>query len=434
MNHPSSQKNQPRFVGVMGGIAVLIAAMSFFGGLELCYSVASKTTDAKVTKQAAETRRARGGGLRHTVVVDYSFTEVSGHRRNERDELPFDSARTLGETVRVQYIPGVAGMSRMQGSTHRTLSLIMLGILGLMFVILLGIGLLNAKTGQRVKVSEEKPISVEHAAKSLTTSNVEWIGWSITGVMGLLLLTPFFLSGMRFLKFWTDYGIAWLVGVGAFAAIACILFFRINDRAIVRANRIARKRTQDLSAVACQLSFQFVPQGHDKFHQSLEEFHLATLGVRQRLSNLMHGKIEQTDVAIFDYEYVIPAGKHSRTASQTVIWLQRRGTKRTEFALRPESFWNAIGNWIGHGDINFDSHPTFSREYLLRGDDENAVRELFTDDVLTFYEQHSGLSTEGAGNKLLVYRAEVLLAPDDITSLLTEALQLLSLLEPTNPS
>ena len=220
MNHPSSQKNQPRFVGVMGGIAVLIAAMSFFGGLELCYSVASKTTDAKVTKQAAETRRARGGGLRHTVVVDYSFTEVSGHRRNERDELPFDSARTLGETVRVQYIPGVAGMSRMQGSTHRTLSLIMLGILGLMFVILLGIGLLNAKTGQRVKVSEEKPISVEHAAKSLTTSNVEWIGWSITGVMGLLLLTPFFLSGMRFLKFWTDYGIAWLVGVGAFAAIA----------------------------------------------------------------------------------------------------------------------------------------------------------------------------------------------------------------------
>lgn len=303
-----------------------------------------------------------------------------------------------------------------------------------MLVILLGIGLLNAKTGQRVKASQEKTVSVERAAKSFTMSNAEWIGWSIAGVVGLFLLTPFFWSGTGFLKFWMDYCLAWLVGIGVFVVIVCFLGTRINARSLARMSLIAAKRTRDLSVVARQLSFQFVPQGHDKFHQSLEEFHLATLGIRQRLSNLMHGKIEGTDVAVFDYEYLIPNGKSSRTVSQTVIWLQRRGTKRTEFALRPESIWNAIGTWIGHGDINFDSHPTFSHDYLLRGDDENAVRELFTDDVLAFYEQHSGLSTEGAGNKLLVYRDEVLLAPDDIKPFLKEALQLLSLLEPTNPS
>ncbi len=431
MDHASPQKQQPRFVGVKGGIAVLIAAMSFFGGRELCYSVAAKTTDAKVTGQATESRSARGGGLRHSVVVDYSFTEPGGRHRNERDEFPFNPSRTLGQTVKVEYIPGVAGMSRLHGGPHRSLSLIMLSVFGMMIVILLGIGLLNAKDGQRVKASEEKPISAERVSKSLTMPNAEWIGWSIAGVVGALLLIPFFLSGMGFLKFWTDYGIAWLVGVGAFAAIVCFLFFRINDRALARLSLIAAKRTRDLSVVACQLSFQFVPQGHDKFHQSLEEFHLATLGVRQRLSNLMHGKIERTDVVVFDYEYVIPAGKNSRTVSQTVIWLQRRGTKRTEFALRPESFWNALGTWIGHGDINFESHPTFSHDYLLRGDDEGAVRELFTEDVLTFYEQHSALSTEGAGNKLLVYRSGVRLKPGDVGAFLKEALQLLSIFEPT---
>ena len=285
-----------------------------------------------------------------------------------------------------------------------------------------------------MQASQDKPTSDEDAAKSLAMSNAERIAWSIVVVLGLLLLTPFFQSGAGYLKFWMNHATAWLVGVVAFAAVACFLTFRGNDRAIIRTNLLAAKRTREMSDVAHQLGFQFVPQGHDEFQQSLEEFHLATLGTRQKLSNLMHGRIERTDVAVFDYEYVIPSGKHSRTVPQTVIWLQRRGTKRTEFALRPESFWNAIGTWFGHGDINFESHPTFSHDYLLRGDDENAVRELFTDDVLTFYEQHSGLSTEGAGNKLLVYRDEILLTPEDIKSFLKEALQLLSLLEPTTPS
>ena len=285
-----------------------------------------------------------------------------------------------------------------------------------------------------MQASQDKPISDEDAAKSLTVSKAEWIAWAVAGVLGLFLLTPFFQLGAGYLKFWMDYAVAWLVGVGAFAAVACFLCFRSNDRAIVRMNLLAAKRKRELSVVAQQLGFQFVPQGHDNFQQSLEEFHLATLGTRQKLSNLMHGKMEGSDVAIFDHEYFVPNGKTSRKVSQTVIWLQRRGTKRTEFALRPENFWNTIGTWVGHGDINFDSHPTFSRDYLLRGDDENAVRELFNADVLTFYEQHSALSTEGAGNKLFVYRAEALLAPDEIKSFLKEALQLLSLLEPTNPS
>lgn len=285
-----------------------------------------------------------------------------------------------------------------------------------------------------MQASQEKPISDEDAAQSLTVSNTEWIARAIAGVLGLLLLTPFFQPGAGYLKFWMNYSVAWLIGVGAFAAVACFLSFRSNDRAIVRMNHLAAKRTRELSVVAQQLGFQFVSQGHDKFQQSLAEFHLATLGVRQGISNLMHGKLEGTDIAIFDHEYFVPSGKSSRKVSQTVIWLQRRGTKRTEFALRPESFWNTVGTWIGHGDINFESHPTFSRDYLLRGDDENAVRELFTDDVLSFYEQHSGLSTEGASNKLLVYRSEVLLAPDDTTSFLTEARQLLSLLESSSSS
>lgn len=421
MGKSSPQKKQPRFVGVKGGIAVLIAVMSFFGGRELCYSVAARTTDANVMGQATETRSGSRGGLPYSVLaIDYSFTELGGRHRNEHDELPLDPSRKLGQTVKVEYVPGVAGMSRLQGGRHRTAALMILGWCGMMLVLLVGVGLVNAKFAQRVKASPEQPNSIDEKSKSFKTFNAKMLGGSIAGVVGTLVL------GI------SVFGVSDIAGVvisGFMVGLVLVLaiYSNVTDLA-------ARKRAYALRQIARRLRFQFSSQGNDKFHQSLEGFHLATLGIRQRLSNLMHGKIEGTDVAIFDYEYVIPSGKNSRSVSQTVLWLQRRGIKRTEFALRPESFWNAIGIWFGHGDINFESHPTFSRDYLLRGTDESAVRELFNDDVLTFYEQHSGLSTEGAGNKLLVYHAEVLLAPNDITSFLKEALQLLSLLEPTNPS
>ena len=48
-------------------------------------------------------------------------------------------------------------------------------------------------------------------------------------------------------------------------------------------------------------------------------------------------------------------------------------------------------------DINFERWPEFSKNYLLRGRNEEAVRTLFTDDILAYYNQTAGLSTEGNG-------------------------------------
>ncbi len=78
MSNPSPQKMKRYLVGVMGGIAVLVAVMSYFGGRELSYSVAARTTEAKVMGQSPETRSGGRGGRPYSVlVVDYSFTRHS---------------------------------------------------------------------------------------------------------------------------------------------------------------------------------------------------------------------------------------------------------------------------------------------------------------------------------------------------------------------
>ncbi len=190
---------------------------------------------------------------------------------------------------------------------------------------------------------------------------------------------------------------------------------------IWRNQRIDEKRKRDIRRTSRKLDL------------SLERFHLLTLGRFPLLDNLKHGKSDDFALAAFDYQYVIQ-GKSSVVVCQTVVWLRRRGAKLPDFVIRP-----AAGSWVnkdvlelftGGGDINFKSHPTFSSQYLLRGHDEEAIRNLFTDDVLNFFEQTSGLIVEVAANKLLCYRSGINVYPLDRRSFVNEALQLLSLLQP----
>lgn len=246
-----------------------------------------------------------------------------------------------------------------------------------------------------------KPTTVE---KSLTR-NVNY-GWIIVGIVGAILI------GLNMFGVFGEAGMFVVAGVISVA---------VGLVAIEISNHVTKQHTDAMRNISRNLNLKFDPEGHQELHESLKRFHLATLGPYSTMSNLMYGQRDGIDIAIFEYEY--PRGRNN-TIRQTVIWMQRRGTKMTEFSLRPEGVWNQLGGWSGHGDINFDSHPRFSRDYLLKGDDEAAIRELFTDDVLEFYERHAELITEGEGNKLLLYREGVAVTPEKIPSFLNEALAL----------
>lgn len=168
----------------------------------------------------------------------------------------------------------------------------------------------------------------------------------------------------------------------------------------------------------------------------LDQFHLTTLGRFPLLFNLQCRKADGTNFAIFDYQQVIGEGKRRKKVSHTVVWLQRRGTRLPEFAIRPTGDWisrDLFDLFTGPTDINFESHPTFSSHYLLRGDNEEAIRNLFNKRVLDFFEQQTGLIVECCGNKLLVYRERITVETDDRRPLIDEANQLLALLQRRSP-
>jgi hypothetical protein len=187
------------------------------------------------------------------------------------------------------------------------------------------------------------------------------------------------------------------VGIGAVLAIIAAV--------IVAGFYFERKRTQQFKAAADELGFHFAQEGESLPPEMAAQFELFGQGRRQKVSNLMFAESDNVRMSLFDYCFTIGSGKHARTIHQTVLYLQSADMHLPQFVLRPENLLHKIGSVFGFKDIDFESHPRFSKMFLLRGNNEPAIRHVFTPEVLTFFEEHSGVCVEASEQQLLLYRA-----------------------------
>jgi len=180
---------------------------------------------------------------------------------------------------------------------------------------------------------------------------------------------------------------------------------------------------------AGSLNFSFSRKGSDSLTALLNQFHLFSQGHSKKVSNVMNGRTSDIDVTIMGYRYTVGGGKNSHTWRQTVILFQSSLLRLPSFALRPEHLFHRIGSAFGYQDIDFDSHPAFSKQYLLQGTEEEAVRNTFTDELLAYLDERKGLSAEGDGDKLVFYRAGKRVAPQNIQSFLEEGFGIFALVK-----
>ena len=176
-------------------------------------------------------------------------------------------------------------------------------------------------------------------------------------------------------------------------------------------DRLEKKRTKQLAGIASDLKLSF------NFQESIWEsisFGLFDYGCAR---NMMHGEVGNAEVAIFDHLYVeasrSTASSHAsgRTYKQTAIYFKSTNLKLPRFTLSPEDLWDKIGSAFGNQDIDFPTHPDFSKRFLLRGEDETKIRALFTDKLLNFFNSQQNITVEGGGNQLILYRDEKRIGP-----------------------
>lgn len=176
----------------------------------------------------------------------------------------------------------------------------------------------------------------------------------------------------------------------------------------------ARERTEQIRAIAPMLGWQFVETAPFNWIPNLEKFSLFNSGHSKSIRNMLYGEANGVKAALFDYEYVTGSGKNRATHYQSVVYFEPRNLSVPVFSLRPENALHRFAAVFGYQDIDFGNRPLFSSKYLLRGPDEQVIRNTFTDALLTFYETNQGLSTDGGGNQLFVFRAGHRAAPHEL--------------------
>lgn len=220
------------------------------------------------------------------------------------------------------------------------------------------------------------------------------------------------------------------MGIGG--GLLFFLFIAIAGIAIFVSHLSDKKRIEALSNTAAQLGLSFSKLGRDSTLVGHQHLDLFSRGRRRGVKNEIWGQYKNLNLSVFGYKYTVGRGKNSNTCNQTVASISYPYKGLSSFQLKPENIFHKIGQVFGYKDIDFDLHPGFSKKYLLRGEDEIGVRNLFSSDVMTFFTSRHGLCVELAKDKLIVYRSSKRCSPENISVVLDDIEQLHRLLVKTS--
>lgn len=188
---------------------------------------------------------------------------------------------------------------------------------------------------------------------------------------------------------------------------------------IYLAKHFQKKRTAAMLPVAETLGMEFSAEADQLLLDSMQAFKLFDRGHSREMRNVMKAETAAAQLAIFDYRFTIGHGKNQTVHKQTVFAMQTDELDPPQFLLRPERFLDKIGSFVGGQDIDFDSHPRFSKLFVLQGENEDDVRLFFDNKLLEYFEQNEGLYVESAPGAFIFFNRQ-LSKPDQIRELMDQ--------------
>jgi hypothetical protein len=76
-------------------------------------------------------------------------------------------------------------------------------------------------------------------------------------------------------------------------------------------------------------------------------------------------------------------------------------------------------------DVNFMKHSGFSGNFQLSGEDQDAIKKFFTDDLIRFLEQNEIHHIESNGEALMIFNYLHIARTDEVPNMLTFSSNLL---------
>jgi hypothetical protein len=214
-----------------------------------------------------------------------------------------------------------------------------------------------------------------------------------------------------------------------------------------------RKRAQEMRKAGASLNLREASKSDKQvLEDRIDQSRLFSDGSSWPKTVLV-GDVNGVWVTLADYNFS-PPGTKRKTQETTLLTIQTNSLNLPPFTLMPSGWLiDSLSSMVGYRDINFDSHPHFSKQYLLRAFDEDdqgnefsryeepsssafkeskdepMVRDLFTHELLDLLETNSGVSLEGRGDQFILRRFTNQRVPgDELTAFVELGVKILSLI------
>ena len=217
-----------------------------------------------------------------------------------------------------------------------------------------------------------------------------------------------------------------VVFIGIIALVVGVIIWGVHTH--------EKERSVQFQALAGKLGLKFHHEGDPAVQEALGHLRLFKRGRRRKSKNMLSGRTQDVDLAVFGYRFTTGHGKNQRTHKQSVISFQSPHLSLPDFELRPEGMFHKIGQAFGYKDIDFDSNSEFSKRYLLRGEDEPAIRDIFNPELLAMITSLHRVSVEASGDRLIFYRASKRIDPEEINACMDEGFRVFGLFKDASSS
>lgn len=208
-----------------------------------------------------------------------------------------------------------------------------------------------------------------------------------------------------------------------------------TDHELAARNKNGKIRVDELKLPLITLKrLSWAHQNNYTFFNKVEDYdawQFYNLTIRRRvraIENIIHIKTNKEVIDIADITVQIGAQTMTDIEQITIARISGIGNL-PRFFMHKTGLTDRIKESLGDKDINFENNPTFSKKYVLRSDDdEAAVRNLFTDELLEFFNSLDNAYFVSNGNDLAFYTKESLLNESETEELIELSKKLIEIL------
>ncbi len=179
---------------------------------------------------------------------------------------------------------------------------------------------------------------------------------------------------------------------------------------VLESTGVLTNRQELLKETAKDLNYNYT-NNRNYDTSNLEDFSY----FKTKTINHTYNEISKKDVVfkVFDVEYYEGEFIAKELVRATMLYTEL-DHKLPIFSIHREGLLEIFYHYAGFKDIKITNEPEFSKKFYVRGDNDNAIKELITPELANFFIENPNFHVESNGFALLIFTKERLAGNSEI--------------------